>query len=136
MEYLTTHEQFIIIQCKKCTENKSLRKCLCIYFFQKTLFIILVPLLVRNVVVLPDARNITVIWTKPSNVFGDLKYYLVIFFFFSFFFDNIDSTKNLCSRLFLLQTMCTISIQANTMFISGFCVVIENQRRLQNSVKI
>ena len=35
----------------------------------------------------------------------------------------------------LPQTMCTVSIQANIMFVSGSGVAIENQRCLQNSVK-
>ena len=40
----------------------------------------LAPSPVRNVTVFPDARNITVNWMAPENIFGDLKYYSVIYF--------------------------------------------------------
>ena len=98
------------------------------YFFQKILFLILVPFPVRNVAVFPGARNITVNWTEPENIFGVLESYLVIWFFFI----NIDNAKYLYNMLLLLQTMCTVSTTTNINFIPGSAAVIENQRRLQS----
>ena len=48
------------------------------FLIQKMLFLFSAPTPVRNVTIFPDARNITVSWTKPDNIFGVLESYSVI----------------------------------------------------------